>query len=122
MQRLLRSAALMMACTALLFVQYVFNDARAQQPERRVALIIGNSAYVSVPKLENPGPDARLMAETLSALGFTLVGGKAHLDLDKQGFESVVQAFGKAVQGANVALFFSPGTACRYAAAIFWCR
>lgn len=84
-----------MACAAVLLFAGVFpgtlpDIARAQQPERRVALIIGNSAYVSVPKLENPGPDARLMAETLSALGFTLVGGKAHLDLDKPGFESVV--------------------------------
>ena len=114
MQQLVRGAALIMACAAVWFFTDRFaapfvDSARAQQPERRVALIIGNSAYVSVPKLENPGPDARLMAETLSAIGFTLVGGKAHLDLDKQGFESAVQAFGKAVQGANVALFYYAG-------------
>ena len=114
MQQLVRGAALIMACAAVRFFTDRFaapfvDSARAQQPERRVALIIGNSAYVSVPKLENPGPDARLMAETLSAIGFTLVGGKAHLDLDKQGFESAVQAFGKAVQGANVALFYYAG-------------
>ncbi len=83
--------------------------AGAQQPERRVALIVGNSQYVSVPKLDNPGPDAQLMAETLTALGFTVVGGKAQLDLDKPGFEKAVQAFGKAIQGANVALFFYAG-------------
>ena len=83
--------------------------AAAQQPERRVALIIGNSQYVSVPKLDNPGPDAQLMADTLTALGFTVVGGKAQLDLDKPGFERAVQAFGKAIQGANVALFFYAG-------------
>ena len=49
------------------------------------------------------------MADTLSSLGFTLVGGKAHLDLDKPGFESVVQDFSKAMRGAQVALFFYAG-------------
>ncbi len=94
---------------AALFAGLFTNSAHAQQPERRVALIIGNSQYVSVPKLDNPGPDARLMADTFAALGFTLVGGKAHLDLDKQSLENVVQSFGKAIQGANVALFYYAG-------------
>ena len=109
-QRLKRWALPFLAWAAsVLFALLPAHDAPAQQIERRVALIIGNSDYVSVPKLENPGPDARLMAETLAALGFTLVGGKAHVDLDKQGFENVVQSFGKAVQGANVALFYYAG-------------
>ena len=61
MQQLVRGAALIMACAAVWFFTDRFaapfvDSARAQQPERRVALIIGNSAYVSVPKLENPGP------------------------------------------------------------------
>ena len=42
--------------------------------ERRVALVIGNSAYHNVTRLDNPRNDAALMAETLSALGFTLIG------------------------------------------------
>ena len=45
--------------------------------EKRVALVIGNSAYQNVTRLDNPRNDATLMAETLSALGFTLIGGRA---------------------------------------------
>jgi uncharacterized caspase-like protein len=62
--------------------------------EKRVALVIGNSAYRNVTPLDNPRADAKLMAETLRGLGFTLVGGNAHLDLDKAQFDSAVQAFG----------------------------
>src|SRR5262249_9554819 len=43
--------------------------------EKRVALVVGNSAYPYVPRLTNPANDARLLSETLRSLGFTLVGG-----------------------------------------------
>jgi hypothetical protein len=51
--------------------------------EKRIALVIGNSAYKNVTPLDYPTRDAQLMAETLSSIGFTLVGGRALLDLDK---------------------------------------
>ena len=54
--------------------------------ERRMALVIGNSAYQNVARLDNPRNDARLVAETLAELGFSLVGGGAQLDLDKASF------------------------------------
>ncbi len=47
--------------------------------ERRVALVIGNSAYQHVSRLDNPSNDARLVAETLRSVGFSLVGGAALL-------------------------------------------
>jgi hypothetical protein len=53
--------------------------------DKRVALVVGNSAYRSVAILDNPANDAKLLADTLTALGFTLVGGGAPLDLDPQG-------------------------------------
>jgi TPR repeat protein len=77
--------------------------------EKRVALVIGNSAYTNVTPLDNPRADAKLMADTLRGLGFTLVGGNAHLDLDKAQFDSAVQAFGTELQGADVALFYYAG-------------
>ena len=49
------------------------------------------------------------MAETLSSLGFTLVGGRAQLDLDKPALDIAVQNFGRQVQGADVALFYYAG-------------
>jgi uncharacterized caspase-like protein len=38
--------------------------------DKRVALIIGNSAYDKVARLGNPANDAALMAETLKTAGF----------------------------------------------------
>jgi Caspase domain len=81
--------------------------------EKRVALVIGNSAYQSITRLENPRNDTTLMAETLSGLGFTLIGGRAQLDLDKSALDTDVQNFGRQIQGADVALSIMPATACR---------
>jgi hypothetical protein len=77
--------------------------------EKRVALVIGNSAYQNVTRLDNPRNDATLMAETLAGLGFTLIGGHAQLDLDKAAMDGAVQSFGRQVQGADVALFYYAG-------------
>jgi hypothetical protein len=84
-------------------------SASPAQAEKRVALVIGNSAYQNVTKLDNPRNDAALMAETLGGLGFTLIGGRAQLDLDKPAMDSAVQNFGRQVQGADVALFYYAG-------------
>ncbi len=46
--------------------------------ETRVALVIGNGAYASVPRLPNPGSDAKVVADALRAAGFKTV----HLDND----------------------------------------
>src|ERR1700722_5635068 len=77
--------------------------------EKRIALVVGNSAYQNVTQLDNPRNDATLMAETLSSLGFTLIGGHAQLDLDKAALDSDVQSFGQQIQGADVALFYYAG-------------
>jgi uncharacterized caspase-like protein len=77
--------------------------------EKRVALVIGNSAYQNVARLNNPVNDARLIAETLRGLGFTLVGGAAQLDVDKAALDDAVLSFSTQIQGADVALFYYAG-------------
>src|SRR5665647_1495175 len=77
--------------------------------EKRVALVVGNSAYQSVPRLDNPKNDALLVADTLKRLGFTLVGGGAQVDLDKSNFDALVKRFGNQLIGADVALFYYAG-------------
>ena len=77
--------------------------------DKRVALVVGNSAYRNVSRLDNPANDAKLMADTLRNLGFTLVGGGAQLDLSKAQFESALQSFGDQAQGADVDLFYYAG-------------
>jgi len=41
--------------------------------EDRIALIVGNSNYGSVPALDNPSRDARLVGQTLEGLGFKVM-------------------------------------------------
>jgi uncharacterized caspase-like protein len=77
--------------------------------QKRVALVIGNSAYRSAPVLPNPTADARLMSDTLLSLGFFVVGGGAKLDLDKAGFDRALAQFGKELIGADVALLYYAG-------------
>jgi len=67
----------------LLFVLF-FTAALAgpASAEKRVALVVGNSAYRSAARLDNPDNDAAMMARTLTELGFVLVGVDARTDLD----------------------------------------
>ena len=83
--------------------------AGAQAAERRVALVIGNAAYQHVPPLDNPANDARLMAETLQSLGFSLIGGKPVIDADKTTLERAIRSFGRELHGGAVGLFYYSG-------------
>ncbi len=77
--------------------------------EKRVALVVGNSKYTNISPLRNPVGDARLIADTLRGLGFTLTGNAALIDLDKTGLDRAVQSFGAQLQSADVALFYYAG-------------
>jgi tetratricopeptide (TPR) repeat protein len=76
---------------------------------KRLALVIGNSDYRSIGKLDNPANDAKLMADVLKQVGFELVGGGPRLDLDKAGLDQAVLDFGNRLQGAEVGLFYYAG-------------
>ena len=76
---------------------------------KRVALVIGNSEYRNVARLENPSNDANLVANTLRRLGFVLIGGGPQTDLDKASFDAAVQEFGNHLEGADVGLFYYAG-------------
>jgi len=77
--------------------------------DKRIALVIGNSAYQNVARLDNPKNDASLMASTLRQLGFKFIGDAAQLDLDKSALDLAIQSFGREIQGADVALFYYAG-------------
>jgi TPR repeat protein len=95
--------------SAFLVVLMLLGLASPAFAEKRVALVIGNSAYQNVAPLENPVNDAALMADTLKGLGFSLTGNGAQLNLDKRALDDAVQAFGRQVQGADVAMFYYAG-------------
>src|SRR5262249_22855659 len=91
---------------AIAFVCATVNQAVA---EKRVALVIGNDAYVHGARLNNPGRDARAIGATLKKLGFKLVGDRPHVDLDKATTDRMVEAFGIMAQDADIALFYFSG-------------
>lgn len=76
------------------------------QAEKRVALVIGNSAYEHAAPLRNPGNDANAIAERLSGLGFDVVKG---VDLTHRGFAETISQFKSKLSFADVALFFYAG-------------
>jgi hypothetical protein len=76
------------------------------QAEKRVALVIGNSAYQKTPALANPRNDATDMAAALKKRGFQVIEG---LDLDKASFERKVRDFSDALSRAKVGVFFYAG-------------
>ncbi len=87
-------------------VAMMLANASAAQADRRVALVVGNSAYASTASLRNPRNDASDMAETLKKLGFEVELG---LDLDQQNFAVTIEKFARALDGADVGLFFFAG-------------
>ena len=80
-----------------------------QAPERRVALVIGNSNYQNVAQLANPDNDAQSMAQFLNSAGFEVVQAT---DLTQNDMIKVVQDFSSrvAAHGPNtVAMIYYAG-------------
>jgi caspase domain-containing protein len=74
--------------------------------EKRVALVVGNSAYAQANPLPNPVNDAGDMAAALTEVGFEVILG---LDLKKPQFDAKVRDFARALERADVAVFFYAG-------------
>ncbi|RWE78553.1 caspase domain-containing protein [Mesorhizobium sp.] len=74
--------------------------------EKRVALVIGNSAYQHAVQLANPKNDSSDMNAKLQGLGFEVVSGQ---DLDLAGMRRTVREFLEKLDGADMALFFYAG-------------
>src|SRR5215471_17844014 len=74
--------------------------------ERRVALVVGNAQYAHTPALPNPRNDAQDIADTLRKVGFEVTLG---YDLDQTKFARIIDDFARALEGADVGLFFYAG-------------
>jgi uncharacterized protein len=94
---------LLAAC--LLFFLTCITSAFAAE-DRRVALVIGNSAYDSVAKLPNPVNDATAMGAALSRLGFDVT---LLTDVGKVAFDQGLADFSEKASGADLALVFYAG-------------
>lgn len=75
--------------------------------DRRVALVIGNSNYESISRLQNPLNDARDMTEVLGNLGFDRVISVYDADLESM-FEAAA-TFHQELKKGSVGVFFYAG-------------
>src|SRR6266702_559090 len=78
----------------------ILSSAAAQQQEKRIALVVGNGAYAKSP-LATAANDAGLIAQTLQAAGFDVVGAR---DLDG---DTLRKSFRDFIQKAETS---GPGT------------
>ena len=82
--------------------QLVREDSRS---EKRVALVIGNSAYPTAP-LKNPVNDAQDMAQALGNLGFDVTYRE---NLNQNDMKRAIREFGPKIRNGGVGLFYYAG-------------
>jgi uncharacterized caspase-like protein len=99
-------------CCILLLVLHAMTEAQspplgrdAPPAARRVALVIGNSAYPTAP-LKNPVHDASDMAQALRELGFDVIYQE---NLKQHDMKRAIRAFGDKLRGDAVGLFYYAG-------------
>jgi hypothetical protein len=98
--------AIVKICALLgLAAQLLIAPASAAE-ERRVALVIGNSAYRNAPALPNTVNDAKDMAASLRKVGFEVVDG---VDLDKRGMDEALTRFARLARDADAVMFYYAG-------------
>jgi hypothetical protein len=94
------------ALVALILLGTALAGSLTAHAQKRVALVVGNTAYRHTPRLPNPKNDATDVAAVLRKLGFQVLEG---FDLDKAAFDRKVRDFAAALQGADAGLFFFAG-------------
>jgi uncharacterized caspase-like protein len=75
--------------------------------EKRVALVLGNAIYQSVPPLSNPTNDGALMATTFKKAGFDVV--EARFDLSAVDTRRVLRDFEDRARDADIAVIYYAG-------------
>ncbi len=78
----------------------------AASPEKRVALVIGNSAYQNTPPLANPRNDATEMGKALKRVGFDV---DLVVDATKPDMDQALRRFGNNLTGSSAAVFYYAG-------------
>jgi uncharacterized caspase-like protein len=75
--------------------------------EKRVALVLGNSAYKNVPQLANPVNDSAKIAATLKAAGFDVVDSRR--DLPAAETRRALRDFADRARDADIAVVYYAG-------------
>jgi uncharacterized caspase-like protein len=99
-----------LVCTMAL----VFLLGTSAYADKRVALVIGNSAYRYIPALINPKNDAEDVGKALRDLHFETV---IATDLSRSGMNETLDRFARAVEGADIAIVYYSGHGMQFAGA-----
>ena len=91
---------------ALILLLLSVTSALAQAQGRRIAMVIGNSAYIGEAVLPNAIRDAELVAQGFREVGFQVT---LHRNLDNRSLRAALQAFERAAEGADVAAIYFAG-------------
>ena len=97
---------LLVLASALAWPPIVGAQTIPAEPETRVALVIGNSAYVHADPLPNPANDAADVSAALERLGFEVTRVN---DADRAGLTTALRNFSRRSASASVALVFYAG-------------
>ncbi|ARQ12766.1 peptidase C14 caspase family protein (plasmid) [Rhizobium etli] len=102
------AAILLIFLTALVFhgLEQPAVAASGDQDGRRVALIVGNSVYKTLPSLPNPANDVQEVANTLRRAGFDVTIG---INVDRIGLENTVRSFLRSANNAEAGLIYYSG-------------
>ena len=85
----------------------LFSLASTAWAQKRVALMVGNSAYENAPKLANPVNDAQAVADMFKAAGFEVVS--ARTNVGNLEFKRALRDFTFAVNNADIAVVYFAG-------------
>lgn len=102
--RFMRLGILAVLCAAF----FGIGAGSAVAGQGRMALVVGNQAYQNVPRLANPGNDARGVSEALRRLGFEVT---LLTDVNTEVFNVVVKAFAEQAKSAEAVIFYYSGHA-----------
>src|SRR5262245_16616561 len=106
-------ASVFLAIAALL----VIAGAAEAQAQKRVALVIGNDAYQSLSRLNNPALDADRLAVLLEANGFEVLKCDGQrpgcFDLTREALQDALDTLQDKAKGADLALVFYSGHGMR---------
>ena len=75
--------------------------------DKRVALVVGNSSYQTVPQLPNPSRDASAVAKLLRDAGFDIVD--IQLNVENLEFKRAIRKFEAEVDQADIAVVYYAG-------------
>ncbi|MEI6261488.1 MAG: caspase family protein [Deltaproteobacteria bacterium] len=105
---MLRNHLFLLRFLVILNLMFLFQSypSMAASPEKRVALVIGNSAYQNTPPLANPRNDATEMGKVLKRIGFDV---DVVVDATKPQMDQALRRFGNNLAGSIAAVFYYAG-------------